>query len=335
MTKILMPSPDSILAPGTGLPRFGTYRGGLPPVDLGVAAKNPLTRIRREKRWMYFVVTTGEIVFAAAIIRLGYAANAFAFVVDSKQKRTLADHTVIGLPMAASVNERAGEGHVSSFDFLGAHISLKRPRGHDAYGLELKLRDLQVEATFTTASAPPAVGVVADLGGGLFSTTEKRALLGVNGLLTVGKQRFSLDGGFAGYDYTCGLLERHTAWRWGFGLGRAGDGSPVAFNVTEGFVGERECVVWSGGDVFPIGPVRFGFSPADPMSPWHVQSEDDVLSLDLDPVGKHEENKNLGVVRSRFLQMNGSFRGRIALPGKEIIEVSALPGVTEDQDTFW
>lgn len=335
MTKILHASPDSILEPGTGSPRFGTYRGGLPPVFLGRAAKNPLTRIRAEKRWIYVVITTDEIIFAAAIVRLGYAANAFAFVIDRKEKRALADHTAIAPVLAASVNERAGEGHASSFDFLGAHLSLHRPRGRDTYDLEVGMGELKVEASLSTASAPPAIGVVAELPSGLFSTTEKGALLDVRGALTVGTRRFSLDGGLAGYDYTHGLLERRTAWRWAFGQGRAKDGSKVAFNLTEGFVGERECVAWIDGDLHLLGPVGFSFSPSAPMRPWQISAESDALALDFDPIARHEENKNLVLVKSRFLQVNGHFRGRIAVPGRESVALEGLPGVTEDQDTLW
>jgi len=43
---------------------------------------------------------------------------------------------------------------------------------------------------------------------------------------------------------------------------------------------------------------------------------------------------NLGVVRSRFLQPVGEFRGTLALAG-QTVSLDGLPGVVENQDVLW
>src|SRR4051794_15152924 len=53
LMRILAPAPDSAIDPATGLPRFGSYRGGLPRVDLAAVTGGALRRITRRKRWLY------------------------------------------------------------------------------------------------------------------------------------------------------------------------------------------------------------------------------------------------------------------------------------------
>ena len=47
--------------------------------------------------------------------------------------------------------------------------------------------------------------------------------------------------GFGAYDYTSGILQRRTAWRWAFAMGRDTSGAPIAMNLVEGFMGEPAC----------------------------------------------------------------------------------------------
>ncbi|MDC3958269.1 DUF2804 domain-containing protein [Polyangium jinanense] len=327
--------PEAILDPTTQRPRFGTYVGGLPPVVFGAAAKNPLTRVRREKRWFYVALASDELICAAAIIRLGYAANAFAFVVDRREGRTLCDETSKGPPFSAFVGDSGGEGCLASYHLGGNHLSVSRPVGQSDYVIDVRMQGLELQARLGTTQAPPALGVVAALREGLFSTTEKRALLTASGSLVARGRKFSLDGALAGYDFTAGLLERHTAWRWGFGLGRTSDGKSIALNLTDGFVGDRECVAWIDGEVVPLSAVRFSFDRERPLSSWQVRAPDDSIDLHFTPSALHAERHDLGIVRSRFLQLAGEFSGRILVPGREPIRVDRLAGVTEDQDTYW
>ena len=327
--------PEAILDPTTQRPRFGTYTGGLPPVALGAAAKNPLTRVRREKRWFYVAIASEELICAVAIIRLGYAANAFAFVVDRREGRALVDETTKGPPFSSFIGDSGGEGCLASYHLGANHLSVSRPIGQSDYVIDVRMQGLELQARLGTSQAPPALGVVAALREGLFSTTEKRALLSVDGSLVAAGRKFSLDGALAGYDFTAGLLERHTAWRWGFGLGRTAEGKPIALNLTEGFVGDRECVAWIDGEIVPLSAVRFSFDRERPLSSWQVRAPEEGVDLTFTPSGLHTERHDLGIVRSRFLQLAGEFSGRILVPGREPITLDRLAGVTEDQDTYW
>jgi hypothetical protein len=67
--RTLLPAPDAALDPVTSAPRFGSYRGGLPSVDLRALAGGRLHRVARAKRWIYFAAASDEVYVALAIVR--------------------------------------------------------------------------------------------------------------------------------------------------------------------------------------------------------------------------------------------------------------------------
>lgn len=330
----LAPPPHAILDEAGGA-RSGSFRGPLPPVDLSRLSRSALFRLAHHKRWMYVALATDELFLAVAVVHLGYAANTFAFALDRRAMKLVADRSSIGPSFAARIGDTAGPGCEARYRLAAVEASIVRPRGSDTYALEVAMPDLLVEATITAKPAPPAIAAVAPLGRGLVNATEKRALLPVAGEALVAGRRYPLDRGIAGYDYTHGYLARHTAWRWAFALGRAKSGARVALNLVEGFVGERECAVWVDDELVPVGEGRFLFDRNDPSAPWHVSTRDGAVDLHFAPGGVHEEHKNLGLVRSRFVQPSGAFRGTIRLPGRPELVVEDLLGVTEDQDVLW
>ncbi|MCW5833814.1 MAG: DUF2804 family protein [Labilithrix sp.] len=191
---------------------------------------------------------------------------------------------------------------------------------------------ISVDVAIDEATAPPAISAIAEIGPSLASATEKRALAAVRGSLVASGRRVSLDGALGGYDYTHGLMPRHTRWRWAFAMGRAADGAAVAFNVVEGFVGEAECAAFAPGGVFPIREPRFDFDAARPDAPWRLVGEGIDLTFDVGAV--HAQRTNLVLVRSRFLQPAGTFRGTLRIDGRDVA-LEGVPGVVEDQDVLW
>jgi hypothetical protein len=200
--------------------------------------------------------------------------------------------------------------------------------------VDARLPDFELRARVDAADAPPSLTAIARLPRALLNTTEKRTLLSVTGEAVLAGERRSLDGGLAGYDYTNGMLARHTAWRWAFLLGRAKSGEKVAMNLVQGFVGEPECGVWIGGEVHPLAEGRFAFNAKRPLQSWRVSTADGAVDLDFVPGGLHAEKKNLGVVATRFIQPVGVYSGKIRAGGREL-ELDRVLGVAEDQDARW
>ena len=195
-------------------------------------------------------------------------------------------------------------------------------------------KGIAVSAELESAGAPPAITAVARIPGGVVNVTEKRALLAVRGTLKVGDRVQSLDGAVAAYDATHGLLARRTRWHWGFALGQDRQGVPFAFNLVEGFVGEAECAAFADGDVHPLPEARFAFDPDRPLGPWTVRTDDGSVDLRFVPGAAVRDDRNLGLVRSRFVQPSGAWHGTVRLPHRTV-ELDGVLGVAEDQELLW
>ena len=77
------------------------------------------------------------------------------------------------------------------------------------------------------------------------------------------------------------------------------------------------------------------------LEPWRIVSrapgddpEANELDLTFTPGAMHEQCMNLGLIRSRFYQPVGLYRGVMRLGGKEY-RLEDVPGVAEDQDVLW
>jgi hypothetical protein len=300
----------------------------------------------RRKAWVYTLVTTPEVILAAAVVDLCYASNAFLTVVDLREKRALVDFGTVGLggPFA-SVNDRPARGMRAHLLTVGARFGISRSETEGPVRVEAELApfrtggagSLHLDLTLGFDGAPPPIAVVSPIPGGGLSVTTKSGSLRSSGILELGQRRIQLDGGVAGLDATQGLPARATAWRWAMAAGRLEDGRAVSFNLVEGFneaEGSNENALWVGNELHPVGRARFGFGRDDPMQVWQIDTEDGALALRFRPLHLHREERNLGLVRSRFWQLQGFFVGTLRAGG-EVLQLTDLPGVTEDQDVLW
>jgi hypothetical protein len=327
--RTLSPAPSGFVDPSTGAPRFGSYVGPLPPVELGAS---PMKRALRRKKWWWLAITSPELWISVAVVRMGYATSAFVFAFDLGARRMLVDRTFVSPPRAVEIaDDPHVVGAVARFGFGKSSVVLERPE-RSTLRLRASLEGLDLDVSLDETSAPEAITAIARLGPDLASATEKRMFANVRGAAVVAGRRFALDGAFGGYDYTHGMMPRHTRWNWAFGMGRATDGSPVGFNVVRGFVGEAECAAFDAGGVFPLEEPRFDFDAAKPDQPWRIVGADVDLTFDVGAV--HAQYTNLLLVRSRFVQPVGTFRGRLRVGDRDVL-VDGLPGVVEDQDVLW
>ncbi len=330
--RSLLPAPSSFIDPATGAPAFGSYVGPLPPVELGTGL---VDRALRRKKWVWLAVAAEECWIALAVVRMGYATNAFAYVFDRPARRMLVDRTVVAPPGAAKIaDDPHALGTLATFAFGRSSVVLERRAHGSAVSCELRarFRDLDIDLAFDETSAPPPVAAIAKLGPSLASATEKRVLAKARGSLVASGRRIALHGAVAGYDYTHGLMPRHTRWKWAFAMGRAKDGEPIAFNVVQGFVGEAECAAFRMNGTFPLSEPRFDFDAKRPERPWRLVG--DGIDLEFDVGAVHAQRTNLVFVRSRFLQPAGFFRGILRV-GDRDVELDGVPGVVEDQDVVW
>lgn len=320
-----------------GSPATGRYAGNPPFIDWrglhGTFARSALWRRLHHKRWHYVGVATPQCFIGVAIVDLGWTNTAFAYVFDREEKRLLADYSQDGLPgLTARVSDRPTQGTCSWFRHLGAGLRYAH-LGASRYQLAVHIgKGLHIEAILDMHDAPAfltAIGPIAD--GGCAHATVKSSALAVNGYATAAEKTFSLDGGVASFDYSNGLLGRNTRWRWA-----SAHAPGLGFNLQQGYFGSHENVLWIDGQPIALGPAQFEFDPQHPLKPWHVHTQDGLLDLVFTPEGARQEQKNLIVAASYYIQPIGTFSGTVrASPHGPVRQVEHLVGVTEDHRSRW
>lgn len=324
-----------------GSPRFGAYAGSFGRVDLSGrngGLQGMVRSLMKRKRWVYGLVSTGEVACAFAIVDLSYATSAFGFAVDLKKGELLEDVSVLGLPgSSTAIDDLPGEGLRASLRRGGSQVRIDRPMDASDARVELSLGELRLQASLALAKAPTPLAAVLPLVGGGVDCTQKTNLVPVQGTLRAGGRTFALDGGLSGLDYTQGHFARRTAWRWAFAHGTSSDGIPLGFNLTSGLsdASRNENVLWVGGQMIALPPPRFSYDAARPLEPWVIDTGDGAVSLRFSPKGRHEERRRLGLVSIRFLQVAGIFEGTIRDRSGRTITIDSMAGVTEDQRVRW
>lgn len=333
---------------GQGCPRFGTFRGELEQVGLGALAgpyqAGWVHRLLRRKRWQFAVVASPEVVVAFAVADLGYAGNAFVQVVGLGGRDLVLRRGVVCPPGPhLGVNDFPGPGLRAHCHWPGMKLLFRREKGSARLELFFELDGTRGKppARFSGALTQPQeamLTVVAPVPGGILNVTEKGAGLAAEGLLEFGREKFSFNPGWGGTDYTQGVLSRRTDWRWAMAAGRLPDGTRLGLNLVEGFnesVPEaNENALWVGNELFQVSRAQFDFSRQEPGRPWTVTTERREVSLRFVPRAAHSDHRDLGVVRSRFVQPVGAFEGCLAFGGRTV-EVADWAGVTESQDVLW
>lgn len=328
---ILPAAPASLIGPD-GQPLFGRYAGQVGQFDwprlAAPYARSALWRRFHHKRWHYVALGTEHIFCAVAIVDVGWTSTAFAYAFDRDDGDMLANFSQDGLPgLSATLADNAAGA--SRFKTRRSNIAIDSPEP-GRYRLSLQCDYLNIEAEFGPGTAPLllASGPVAR---GSVHATQKSTAMPVTGRVSTFRDEYDLAGGVASFDYSNGLLARETDWRWA-----SGHNLEVGFNLQAGYFGANENALWLDGQLHALGPAHFLYDNSDPLSRWHIFTEDDQLELHFTPEGARRENKNLVVAASRYLQPIGTFSGWVrTAPDAPKRMVNQLVGVTEDHSSRW
>jgi hypothetical protein len=327
------------LLDASGSPRLGAFAGALEGVDLAALAgpglRGRLRRLARAKRWTYALAVSDEVFAAVAVVEAGWFAGGFAWALDRASGAILWEGSATGLPgVHGRVGSRPGAGaHLAS-----RGLSIEVAREGDRWRVAASAgRAFALEASLDAAAAPAPFTLVTRVPGGGVRATQKAARLGAAGRVRAAGRTLSLDGGAGGVDYTAGVLARETDWRWAFAAGAPGAGG-VGFNLCEGFgvlPGDPGENAGFTGATYRLPPVAFTVGGVTAAEPWRIASGGGEVDLVFRPAGAHREARDLGLVRTRFTQVAGTFDGRIPGPGGERLSVAGLPGVVEDHRARW
>lgn len=324
-------APASLLA-ADGQPLFGRYAGQVGEIDWSRLAKpfarSALWRRFHHKRWHYVAFCTEEVFAAVAIVDLGWISTAFAYAFDRRDEDMLANFSQDGLPLV-SARMADAVGGSSSFDTRNSRITIDSI-GDGSYQLMLRCDYLEIDARFGPGPSPLllATGPIEQ---GSVHATQKSSAMPLRGELRTWRDEYKLDGGIASFDYSNGLLARNTAWRWA-----SAHNLELGFNLQAGYFGDHENALWLDGELYPLGPAHFLYDKKDPLSQWHIFTEDDMLDLIFTPEGARRDDKKKLVAASKYLQPVGTFSGWVrSAPDQPKRMVTQLMGVTEDHASRW
>lgn len=320
-----------------GGPATGTY-AGMPQTLAwdglaGTFHRSAWWRRFHHKRWYYVGLGNAQCFIGLAIVDIGWTNTAFVYVFDRARRELLLDASCDGLPgLTAAVAGHPLTAGESWFRFKGMELRISPDT---AGSLQVQARvgeKLQLQARLTpgaTVQPMTAIGPIAD--GGCAHATVKSTALRVQGQARLGERTLELGDAVASFDYSNGLLARDTQWRWASAHSEA-----VGFNLQEGYFGTQENVLWVQGTPYRLGAARFDFQPQNPLSPWHVHTDDGLLDLHFTPEGARQESKNLLVAASYYIQPVGNFRGQVRpFADADPIAIDGLLGVTEDHRSKW
>ena len=318
-----------------GDPRYGTYRGSCESTTLSDAAGTLGTstgqRFLREKQWQWFSAANSHVACGGTLLDAGYATTVFAWVFDRTTQRMIADNTDLLPPFAIEISDNPTDGGGAQLRGLSRRFSIERTG--DVIRIDASMGsiqfDLELDARATDAlTAICPVGEGDDRG---INVTQKQNCLPVRGRIAADGRAFSFGSDSIGMlDYTHGLLERQTRWRWAIGCGHVEDDSLAGFNFVQGFNGELENAVWIDGELQTTEPVEIDFDEKRPNDPWNLRSGNGAVDLSLFVEGVRNHETNLRIVTSSYLQPIGRWHGRIIDR-----EVHDLFGITERHTAKW
>lgn len=308
--------------------RYGPMRGA---VLSGPAGYGPVVDRLRRKRWLYVGLHGQDFMAGAAIVNLGYAANAFVYVASFDGKDPVQWNT-LALPLAAKVDRVVAQWRSGS-----NRIDLSLPTADTPGWMDVKVgprgKRIEISAELTSTGGSP----ITSLGParGRWTLTVKDTTLHAKGTWSAPGLGARVVDAPASYDVNDLYARRRTVWHWASFAGTDTQGVPVGLNLlrdnNEG-PQDRENILWYKGEPLPLGIVEFDFVPRSQDQPWTIKGAG--VDLRFDPAGSYCGDTNAGIVSSRFVQLFGKVSGTVETQGR-IVHIKDVTGVAEDHAAKW
>jgi hypothetical protein len=310
---------------------FGRYHEAIADPSFGVRG----LRRWRQKEWHYSAFTTERWFVAFGVVQLGYAANAFAYVVDRERPEDAHELEVVS-PLGRAVRFAPSSVGGSTRFRHGPHRLEVTWRGN---GWDVDL-DLRVGARHLRGQARTedgeALALLHPLGPDRPAYTHKAAALRTGGRLMLDDEPIDLTQGLGSLDWTRSMALRETRWKWASFSSHDSAGRPLGLNLSAEVYDDaeghsRENAYWSDGAVHPLEGVKFQVPARPAQQEWRIHSlRGDAVSLRFRPQGARAQRLNLGLLRSDFVQPYGVFDGVVA--GHEVANAF---GVVEVHRSVW
>jgi hypothetical protein len=336
--------PSSLLDEEGNLVQVGWARQPLLDCNLESANFYRLRSLQRFrlKRWDYYGVTTPTHYYSFTLADLGYAGQAFAYVVGFEE-RTYHEETLT-IPLARGIHlpRNSTEG-TSRYESDQARLVFQtRP---DARHITVDWPDfggqgLSADVQLDLPAGHESMVIVIPIGHRRFYYNRKVNCMPARGWVQVGNERVRLDPDrdLGNLDWGRGVWEYASFWVWASASGFLADGRRAGLNMGFGF-GDTSAATENAlileGRVHKIGRVDFTYDSSDFTRPWRMVSPNGRVDLEFAPFLDRTAATNLLVITSEVHQMFGRYHGTVRTDDGEEIRLDGLVGFAEEHHARW
>jgi hypothetical protein len=295
----------------------------------------------RKKRWNYWCITDGDLLFSVTLSSLDYVGVAFAYLWH-RQTGDFTEQTVLrpfgrGCHLPDTV-----EGNLLLKD---DRLALSILRENACTRIEVMSRDfggtsMTAEIVVEHPDRHDTLNVVIPWNNRAFQFTSKQHCLPASGIVRWADRtyRFESSQAFACLDFGRGIWPYHTTWNWGACSTRQ-QGHTIGLNLggqwTDG-TGMTENGLVVDGRLHKIGDRLCFEHTSDLMQPWTVRSLDsDRVALTFAPMFERVARSNVLLVASEVHQMLGHFTGRISNDEGTPLTLEPAFGWVEEHSARW
>lgn len=304
-------------------------------------AFRPLQRFRI-KRWDYYGIATPTHYFSFTLADLGYAGQAFAYVVDLAIGICHEETLTIPLGRGILLPRNSTEGE-SKFDNGRVRLSFWTESQARRLSVAWPGFDKAALAAEIVLHLPPeheSTVIVIPIGQKRFYYNRKVNCLPSEGWIEYGGKRTELRPTevLGNLDWGRGVWDYRSFWVWASASGFLKDGRTVGLNMGCGF-GDTSAATENAlilqGRIHKLDQVDFAYDPSDYRHPWKMISPDGRVNLEFVPSIERVAKTNLVVITSQVHQMFGHYRGTVQADDGEIIHVDGLSGFAEEHHARW
>jgi hypothetical protein len=296
----------------------------------------------RIKRWDYYGLTTPDHFFSATLADLGYAGQAFIYLIDFATGEY--HEATLTLPLARGITlPRNSTGGDSLFDNGQVRLAFRHEpdaRHISVVWPQFAGNDLTADVTLRLKPDHESMTIVIPIGQKRFYYNRKINCLPAAGYLTWGDQRFDFQPHTAlgNLDWGRGVWKYRSFWVWASASGFLTDGRTVGLNLGFGFGDTSkatENALILDGRIHKLGQVDFQYSSQNFKQPWKMSSPDGRLQLEFTPFVERVAKTNLLLIASEVHQMFGRYRGTVRADGGEEIHLDDVIGWAEEHHARW
>ena len=290
-------------------------------------------------QFQFISFTCEQLIVGIAIVDLKIASNCFVYVYhpSTGEFEEFSFTNLFAMSTYIDTKPNSGKAHFHK----GANsVTISAGSGLRKVTVCLKA-GLKIHAVIDESINYNPLAVCARAGFTGFHFTQKAAALPCSGTIEWRDNCINLEQvkALASVDWSAGFMRRETFWNWGSLACTLADGRRLGLNLAAGVVetGFTENALWLDGTLIKIDMVDFKFkryADKHDSTKWQLRSNDGIIKLTFEPVGKRQDKTNLLIIASNFTQHFGRFYGQITLEN-EVITLNGEWGLTEDHYAKW